>query len=52
MDIKGHIVKKVMIAQAAPIESEYYLAILLDRAGRWWWEKDGNNECGLHIEHK
>ena len=34
MDIKGHIVGKVMIAQAAPIESEYYLAILLDRAAR------------------
>ena len=34
MDIKGHIVKKVMIAQAAPIESEYYLAILLDRTNR------------------
>lgn len=34
MDIKGHIVKKVMIAQAAPIDSEYYLAILLDRANR------------------
>jgi succinyl-CoA synthetase beta subunit len=34
MDIKGHIVKKVMIAQAAPIEAEYYLAILLDRANR------------------
>ena len=34
MDIKGHIVKKIMIAQAAPIESEYYLAILLDRANR------------------
>ncbi len=34
MDIKGHTVNKVMIAQAAPIESEYYLAILLDRANR------------------
>ena len=34
MNIKGHIVKKIMIAQAAPIESEYYLAILLDRANR------------------
>ena len=34
MDIKGHTVHKVMIAQAAPIESEYYLAILLDRAAR------------------
>ena len=34
MDIKDHIVHKVMIAQAAPIEAEYYLAILLDRANR------------------
>jgi succinyl-CoA synthetase beta subunit len=34
MDIKGHRVNQVMIAQAAPIESEYYLAILLDRAAR------------------
>ncbi len=34
MDIKGHLVRKVMIAGAAPIESEYYLAILLDRAAR------------------
>jgi succinyl-CoA synthetase beta subunit len=34
MDIKGHTVTKVMIAQAAPIEAEYYLAILLDRANR------------------
>ena len=34
MDIKGHTVHTVMIAQAAPIESEYYLAILVDRAAR------------------
>lgn len=34
MDIKGHIVHRVMIAQAAPIASEYYLAILLDRSNR------------------
>jgi succinyl-CoA synthetase beta subunit len=34
MDIKGHRVNKVMIAQAAPIASEYYLSILLDRANR------------------
>jgi len=34
MDIKGHTVNKVMIAQAAPIDAEYYLAILLDRANR------------------
>ena len=34
MDIKGHTVHTVMIAAAAPIESEYYLAILLDRSNR------------------
>ena len=34
MDIKGHVVRTVMIAAAAPIESEYYLAILLDRSNR------------------
>lgn len=20
-----------------------------ERAGRWWWEKDGAKECGLHV---
>ena len=20
-----------------------------ERAGRWWWENDGNQECGLHV---
>ena len=34
MDIKGHTVHQVMIAQAAPIAAEYYTAILLDRANR------------------
>ena len=34
MDIKGHTVHQVMIAQAAPISAEYYMAILLDRANR------------------
>ena len=34
MDIKGHTVHQVMIAQAAPIAAEYYIAILLDRANR------------------
>jgi len=34
MDIKGHTAHKVMIAQAAPIAEEYYMAILLDRANR------------------
>ena len=34
MDIKGHTVHKVMIAQAAPIADEYYVSILLDRSNR------------------
>ena len=34
MDIKGHTVHRVMIAGAAPIQDEYYLAILLDRSNR------------------
>ena len=34
MDIKGHTVHKVMIAQAAPIVEEHYASILLDRANR------------------
>jgi len=34
MDIKGHTVYKVMIAQAAPIVDEYYISILLDRSNR------------------
>jgi succinyl-CoA synthetase beta subunit len=34
MDIKGHTVHKVMIAQAAPISEEYYVSILLDRSNR------------------
>jgi succinyl-CoA synthetase beta subunit len=34
MDIKGHIVHQVMIAQAAPIVDEYYISILLDRSNR------------------
>ena len=20
-----------------------------ERNGRWWWEQDGNTECGLHL---
>ncbi|MDP5227700.1 MULTISPECIES: ADP-forming succinate--CoA ligase subunit beta [Arthrobacter] len=34
MDIKGHTVKKVMIAQGADIAEEFYFSILLDRANR------------------
>ncbi|WP_091607726.1 ADP-forming succinate--CoA ligase subunit beta [Arthrobacter koreensis] len=34
MDIKGHTVKKVMIAQGADIAEEFYFSVLLDRANR------------------
>jgi succinyl-CoA synthetase beta subunit len=34
MDIKGHTVATVMIAQGAKIAEEYYFSILLDRANR------------------
>ena len=34
MDIKGHTVHRVMIAQGAEIAEEYYFSILLDRANR------------------
>ena len=22
------------------------------RAGRWWWERDGEKECGLHVQRE
>ncbi len=34
LDIKGHVVKKVMIAEGADIAEEYYFSVLLDRAER------------------
>jgi len=34
MDIKGHTVHKVLIAEATDITAEYYLSFLLDRANR------------------
>ena len=34
LDIKGHIVKRVMVAAGADIKQEYYFSVLLDRANR------------------
>jgi succinyl-CoA synthetase beta subunit len=34
MDIKGHTVQKVMLAETADIKEEYYFSYLLDRANR------------------
>ena len=34
LDIKGHVVKRVMIAQGASIDQEYYFSVMLDRSNR------------------
>lgn len=34
LDIKGHVVKRVMVAQGADIAEEFYFSVLLDRANR------------------
>ena len=34
LDIKGHVVKRVMIAQGAAIDQEYYFSVMLDRSNR------------------
>jgi succinyl-CoA synthetase beta subunit len=34
LDIKGHVVKRVMIAEGAQIEQEFYFSVLLDRSNR------------------
>jgi len=34
LDIKGHVVKRVMVAAGADIAEEYYFSVLLDRANR------------------
>ncbi|MCA1942332.1 MAG: ADP-forming succinate--CoA ligase subunit beta [Yonghaparkia sp.] len=34
LDIKGHVVKRVMVAAGADITEEYYFSVLLDRANR------------------
>lgn len=49
MDIKGHIVQRVMVAQGAKIAEEYYLSILLDRANRTYLAMC-SREGGMDIE--
>ena len=49
MDIKGHTVKTVMIAQGARIAEEYYFSILLDRANRTYLAMC-SKEGGMDIE--
>ncbi|MDN5641088.1 MAG: ADP-forming succinate--CoA ligase subunit beta [Actinomycetia bacterium] len=49
MDIKGHTVKRVMIAQGADIAEEYYFSVLLDRANRTYLAMC-SVEGGMEIE--
>jgi succinyl-CoA synthetase beta subunit len=49
MDIKGHTVHKVLIAEATDIQSEYYLSFLLDRANRTFMSIC-SVEGGIEIE--
>ncbi|MEY4434593.1 MAG: hypothetical protein RIR16_633 [Actinomycetota bacterium] len=49
LDIKGHVVKRVMIAQGAAIETEFYFSILLDRSNRTFLALC-SYEGGMEIE--
>lgn len=49
LDIKGHIVHKVLITGAADIEQEYYVSYLLDRANRTFLAM-ASVEGGMDIE--
>jgi succinyl-CoA synthetase beta subunit len=49
MDIKGHTVHKVMLAQTADIEEEYYVSFLLDRTNRTFLAM-ASVEGGVEIE--
>jgi len=49
MDIKGHTVRKVMIAEGADIAEEYYFSILLDRSERRYLVMC-SREGGMDIE--
>ncbi|MGL5864583.1 MAG: ADP-forming succinate--CoA ligase subunit beta [Dermatophilaceae bacterium] len=49
MDIKGHTVHQVMIAQGAQIAEEYYFSLLLDRANRRYLAMC-SKEGGVDIE--
>ncbi|HZG02026.1 MAG TPA: ADP-forming succinate--CoA ligase subunit beta [Streptomyces sp.] len=49
MDIKGHTVRKVMLAQTADIAEEYYVSFLLDRANRTFLAM-ASVEGGMDIE--
>jgi succinyl-CoA synthetase beta subunit len=49
LDIKGHIVERVMVAQGASIEKEFYFSVLLDRSNRTFLSLC-SVEGGMEIE--
>ena len=49
LDIKGHIVRKVLVTAAADIAEEYYVSFLLDRANRSFLAM-ASVEGGMDIE--
>ncbi|NYF09706.1 succinyl-CoA synthetase beta subunit [Leifsonia sp. AK011] len=49
LDIKGHVVKRVMVAEGADIKEEYYFSVLLDRANRSYLSLS-SFEGGMEIE--
>ncbi len=49
LDIKGHVVRRVMVAAGASIEREFYFSVLLDRANRSYLSLC-SVEGGMEIE--
>jgi succinyl-CoA synthetase beta subunit len=49
LDIKGHVVKRVMVAGGARIAEEFYFSVLLDRANRSYLSLT-SYEGGMEIE--
>ena len=49
LDIKGHITKRVMVAEGADIAEEYYFSVLLDRANSTYLAMC-SKEGGMDIE--
>ncbi|AYG02913.1 ADP-forming succinate--CoA ligase subunit beta [Gryllotalpicola protaetiae] len=49
LDIKGHVVKRVMVAEGADITQEFYFSVLLDRANRSYLSL-ASYEGGMEIE--
>ncbi len=49
LDIKGHVVRKVLVTEASGIAAEYYVSFLLDRANRSYLAM-ASAEGGMDIE--